>query len=99
MVLRDVPGPNAAMRERVLEAATRLGYRPDRAASGLASRRSRLIVVMMDISNAFHARLVEDVHEAAERHGYDLVLSAVTRTRDERRAVETLLDSRSRPWC
>jgi DNA-binding LacI/PurR family transcriptional regulator len=42
MVLRSVPGPNAAMRERVLEAATRLGYRPDRAASVLASRRSPL---------------------------------------------------------
>ena len=37
---------------------------------------------------------MEDVQEAAERHGYDLVLSAVTRSRDERRAVETLLDSR-----
>jgi DNA-binding LacI/PurR family transcriptional regulator len=37
---------------------------------------------------------VEDVQEAAERHGYDLLLSAVTRGHDERRAVETLLDSR-----
>ena len=48
----------------------------------------------MDIANPFHAQLVEDVHEAAERRGYDLVLSTVTRGRDERRAVETLLDSR-----
>ena len=37
---------------------------------------------------------MEDVQEAADRRGYDLVLSAVTRGRDERRAVETLLDSR-----
>jgi DNA-binding LacI/PurR family transcriptional regulator len=94
LVLRGAPGPSAATRQRVLEAAARLGYRPDRAASVLASRRSRLIGVVMDIGNAFHAQLVEDVHEAAERHGYDLVLSTVTRSRDETRAVETLLDSR-----
>jgi DNA-binding LacI/PurR family transcriptional regulator len=94
LVLRGVAGPSAATRERVLEEASRLGYRPDRAASLLASRRSRLIGVVVDIANPFHVQIVEDVQEVAERHGYDLVLSAVTRGRDERRAVETLLDSR-----
>jgi DNA-binding LacI/PurR family transcriptional regulator len=94
LVLRGVPGPSAATRERVLDAAARLGYRPDRAASSLASRRSGVIGVVMEISNAFHAELVEEVQEAADRHGYSLVLSAVTRSRTEERAVETLLDSR-----
>ena len=94
LVLRGIAGPSATTRQRVLEAAARLGYRPDRAASVLASRRSRLIGVVMEISNPFHAQLVEEIHEAAERHGYDLVLSTVTRSRDETRAVETLLDSR-----
>src|SRR5690349_9984753 len=94
LVLRGVAGPSAATRERVLEAAAELGYRPDRAASLLASRRSRLVGVVMEIANPFHAQVVEDVQDAADRHGYDLVLSAVTRARDERRAVETLLDSR-----
>jgi DNA-binding LacI/PurR family transcriptional regulator len=94
LVLRGVAGPSAATRERVLDEASRLGYRPDRAASLLASRRSRLLGVVVDIANPFHVQMVEDVQEAAERHGYDLVLSAVTRGRDERRAVETLLDSR-----
>jgi DNA-binding LacI/PurR family transcriptional regulator len=94
LVLRGVAGPSATTRERVLEVASRLGYRPDRAASLLASRRSRLIGVVMNLANPFHAQLVEDVQEAAERQGYDVVLSAVTRGHDERRAVETLLDSR-----
>ncbi|MGY1634036.1 LacI family DNA-binding transcriptional regulator [Geodermatophilus sp. SYSU D01186] len=94
LVLRGAPGPSGATRERVLGAAGRLGYRPDRAASLLARRRSGLIGIAMDVRSTFHAQLVEDVHEAAEAHGYDLVLSTVTRTRDERRAVETLLDSR-----
>jgi DNA-binding LacI/PurR family transcriptional regulator len=94
LVLRGVPGPSAGTRERVLAAAAQLGYRPDRAASVLASRRSRSIGVLMDVSNPFHGQLVEDLHEAADRHGYDLVLSTVTRSRDEQRAEETLLDSR-----
>jgi DNA-binding LacI/PurR family transcriptional regulator len=94
LVLRGAPGPSAATRERVLEAAARLGYRPDRAASSLASRRSRLIGVMMDVLNTYHGELVADLDEAAERAGYDVVLSTVTRGRDERRAVETLTDSR-----
>ncbi|SNT04141.1 transcriptional regulator, LacI family [Geodermatophilus pulveris] len=94
LVLRGAPGPSSATRERVLDAAGRLGYRPDRAASLLARRRSRLIGVLMDVRSTFHAQLVEDVHEAAEEYGYDLVLSTVTRSRDEGRAVETLLDSR-----
>ena len=94
LVLRGIAGPSEATRERVLEAASRLGYRPDRAASVLASRRSRLIGIQMDVSNPFHAQLVEDVHEAADRHGYQLVLSTVTRTQNETRAIETLLDSR-----
>jgi DNA-binding LacI/PurR family transcriptional regulator len=94
LVLRGAAGPSASTRERVLEAAARLGYRPDRAASLLARRRSRLIGVMLDIRSDYHGELVEDVHEVAEQHGYDLVLSTITRTRDERQAVETLLDSR-----
>jgi DNA-binding LacI/PurR family transcriptional regulator len=94
MVLSNAPGPSAATRERVLEAASELGYRPDRTASLLARRRTHLVGVLMEVGSAFHAELVEDLHEAAERRGYDVVLSAVTRTRDERRAVETLVDFR-----
>jgi DNA-binding LacI/PurR family transcriptional regulator len=94
LVLRGAAGPSAATRERVLEAAARLGYRPDRAASLLARRRSRLIGVLMNVRSSYHGELVEDIHEAAEQHGYDLVLSTITRTRDEERAVETLVDSR-----
>jgi DNA-binding LacI/PurR family transcriptional regulator len=78
----------------VLEAAAELGYRPDRTASLLARRRTHLVGVLMELGSAFHAELVADLHEAAEGRGYDVVLSAVTRTRDERRATETLVDYR-----
>src|ERR687897_585211 len=94
MVLSNAPGPSATTRERVLEAAAELGYRPDRTASLLARRRTHLVGVLMELGSAFHAELAADLHEAAEGRGYDVVLSAVTRTRDERRAVETLVDFR-----
>ena len=94
MVLSNAPGPSTATRQRVLEAVAQLGYRPDRTASLLARRRTHLVGVMMDVRSAFHAELVEDIHEAAEYQGYDVVLSTVTRIRDERRAVETLVDFR-----
>ncbi|WEO93545.1 LacI family DNA-binding transcriptional regulator [Streptomyces sp. FXJ1.172] len=95
LVLRGVPGPSERTRQRVLKAAADLGYQVDRTASTLASRRSRLLGVMVDIHSPFHADLVEHLHTAAEEVGYDLVLSTLTRTRDEQTAVETLLAFRS----
>jgi DNA-binding LacI/PurR family transcriptional regulator len=94
LALSDRPGPSEETRRRVREAADRLGYRPDRTASLLARRRTRLLGVMLDIRSPFHAELVEDLHQASEGRGYDLVLSTVTAGRDERRAVDALLDFR-----
>lgn len=94
LVLRGKPGPGARTREAVLEAAHDLGYRPDRTASLLARRRTQLLGVTMDVSSPFHAELLEDVHAAADRRGYDVVVSPVTRAHGEARAIETLLDFR-----
>lgn len=94
LVLRGKPGPGARTREAVLEAAHALGYRADRTASLLARRRTQLLGVTMDVSSPFHAELLEDVHAAADRRGYDVVVSPVTRTHGEARAIETLLDFR-----
>ncbi|MCX5602163.1 LacI family DNA-binding transcriptional regulator [Streptomyces phaeochromogenes] len=95
LVLRGVSGPSERTRQRVLKAAAELGYQVDRTASLLASRRTRLLGVMVDVHRPFHAELVEHLHTAAEAVGYDLVLSTQTRTRDEHTAVETLLAFRS----
>lgn len=94
LVLRNAPGPSTRTRNRVLQAATELGYRANRTASLLARRRSRLLGVLLEVRSSFHAELVEDLQAASEHAGYELVLSPVTRTRDEDRAVETLLDFR-----
>lgn len=95
LVLRGVSGPSERTRQRVLRAAADLGYQVDRTASSLASRRSRLLGVMIDVHSPFHAELVEHLHTAAEEVGYDLVLSTQTRTRDQQAAARTLLAFRS----
>jgi len=94
LALSNAPGPSAATRRRVLEAAGDLGYRPDRNASLLARRRRHLLGVMMDVRNTFHAELVQHLLRSAEAVNYDLVLSPLAPTHDEQKAVETLLDFR-----
>jgi DNA-binding LacI/PurR family transcriptional regulator len=49
---------------------------------------------MMDVRNSFHAEMVAELDAAATERGYDLLLSVVTSTRDERGAAEVLLDFR-----
>lgn len=95
IVMREAPGASAATRERVLAAAQELGYRPDARARSLAGRGSNLIGVMFGVGmGAFHFDLLEGLYAAAEARGYTLILSPVTRGRDEARAAESLQDFR-----
>lgn len=94
LVFRAQPGVSAATRDRVIEAADELGYRPDTAARLLARGRSRTLGVMLTVHQPFHADLVEAIYPAAERLGYEVLLSASAPARDERKAVEALLSHR-----
>ena len=94
LVIRKAPGPSEETRAKVLAAADALGYRVNRAAALMTARRSHLIGVMTDIRSSFHAEMVEDIVEAADRAGYEVVLGAVTSTHGEARVIDTLLDFR-----
>ena len=94
IVIREAPGASAATRERVLQAAEELGYRPDTRARLLRSSRSRLIGVVFGVEHPFHADLVSGLYRAADAVGYELTLSASTPDRDEGRAVTSLLQDR-----
>jgi DNA-binding LacI/PurR family transcriptional regulator len=94
LVLRGKAGPGEQARVAVAQAARELGYRADRTASLLARRRAQLLGVSMDVSSPFHAELLEEIHAAADEQGYEVIVSPLTRTHDERRVVEALLDSR-----
>ena len=94
IVYRDAPGASDATRVRVLAAGTELGYRPDHRARLLGRTRTRLLGVTFDVRQPFHGDLVESLYTAAEAAGYELALSAVAPTRDEPRAIQSLLDYR-----
>ncbi|CAL9607391.1 Catabolite control protein A [Streptomyces sp. enrichment culture] len=94
IVFRNQPGASRETRERVLRVADAIGYRPDSAARLLARGRSRTLGVMFTVHQTFHADLVEGIYPAAERLGYDVLLSATAPGRDEAKAVEALLGHR-----
>ncbi|MDT0330597.1 LacI family DNA-binding transcriptional regulator [Nocardiopsis lambiniae] len=94
IVMRGAKGAGEATRERVLQAAREIGYRPDTRARLLRSHRSRLLGVQFGLQQPFHADLVEGLYAVAEPAGYQLALSAVTAGRSEERAAQSLLDDR-----
>ncbi|MFG1606594.1 LacI family DNA-binding transcriptional regulator [Actinoplanes sp. NPDC049265] len=94
LVLRGAPGPSERTRQRVLAAAAELGYRADRAASLLARRRRHQLGVLLDVRSPYHAELVEEIQVEADRIGYEVVLSTLTRSHSEERAIASLLDFR-----
>lgn len=92
IVVREAPGASAATRERVLRSAEALGYRPNAVARRLSSQRTGTLGVVFELGRAFHTELVE--HLYAHAGDLELVLSAVTPSRSERLAVDSLLDQR-----
>ncbi|KRV51104.1 LacI family transcriptional regulator [Wenjunlia vitaminophila] len=70
-VINNGPRPVApATRERVLAAIKQLGYRPDRVAQAMASRRTDLIgLVLPDARQPFFAEMAHAVEQAAAERG------------------------------
>ena len=96
LVVRDSPRVSVESRQRVSAAATKLGYRPNLMARNLASRRTLTIGVLLnDLHNPWFAEVTDGIHDAAERHGYQLILASGRRNaRLESRALDTFLASR-----
>jgi DNA-binding LacI/PurR family transcriptional regulator len=94
IVFRGVPGASPATRERVMRAAGELAYRPDQRARLLGRSRTRMVGVAFGLHDEFHAEVVEQLYLAVDGTGYELALGAVAPARDERRAVQSLLDYR-----
>lgn len=68
-----------ATRERVLQTAHRLGYRPNRLAQGLQSRRSSLIAIMVPqlrhaFADVYFGELISAIHDCASRSAYKILL-------------------------
>ena len=96
LVLRGRPGPSAATADAVLAAAADLGYRPDRTASLLARHRTHLLGVMLDVTQPLPRRAAcgRSTAPPARPRLRPRAQHDDAHARDERRAVESLLDFR-----
>jgi DNA-binding LacI/PurR family transcriptional regulator len=93
-ILDGKPGASEETKQRVLAVARELGYRPDSAARLLARGRSRTLGVLMDVHQLFEAELVAGIYPAAERLGYEVLLSANLPDRSEAVPIDALLSHR-----
>ena len=74
--LRGEPDVAATTRERIKQAAARMGYVPDSSAQELRTRKSKLFgLVIPSTTNPIFARMVFAIEEHAHELGYDLVLA------------------------
>ncbi|MCC6586908.1 MAG: LacI family DNA-binding transcriptional regulator [Bryobacterales bacterium] len=65
-----------ATRERILEVAKRLNYRPNAMAAALRTRRTRTVaVVFTNILNPFYTAVLRGIQDEARRAGYTIVLA------------------------
>lgn len=73
--LRGLPAVSAATRQRVLEAASQLGYTVSPSASRLAGGATRAIAVVVPrITRWFFSTVVEAAEDVLDEAGYDLLL-------------------------
>jgi LacI family transcriptional regulator len=82
-VLRGEDGrASAETKDRVFEAAERLGYQPDFSARSLRTRRSLTLgLIIPDIRDAVFASIYVGAERAAQEHGYHVLLFPVGATR------------------
>lgn len=94
IVLRDQPGASDETRQRVKNEAKRLGYSPHVGARVLRQSASRQLGVMFAPAHATEPDIVQAIYPAAAEHGYQVVLSATTSTRNSMQALEELIGYR-----
>lgn len=84
------------LRERVLAAAEKLGYRTNALARSVSTGISHTLgVVVADIGNPFFAGVVRGISDASRAAGFDtLVLSTHESVEEEQAAVNVLVDKR-----
>jgi DNA-binding LacI/PurR family transcriptional regulator len=85
----------AVTRERVLEAAGRLGYRPNPLARGLRGAKTMLLgIIVREIADPFFASAVEAVSMWARDRSHNVVLGSAHSEADEAIELHAVLETR-----
>jgi LacI family transcriptional regulator len=84
------------LRDRVEAAIRKLNYRPNLIARSLAKQKTHTIgMIVPDIANPFFPMVVRGAEDAAQKHGYNLLLcNSDDSLAKEERAIELLLSKR-----
>ena len=86
---------NPATRERVLETARRMRYRPNPLARGLRGSRTMLLgVIIREITDPFFAGTVDAISSEAAKRGYNVVLGHAHGNTTELMALRAVLETR-----
>src|SRR6266436_7871712 len=84
------------LRERVEEAIRKLNYRPNLIARSLIKQKTQTIgMIVSDIANPFFPMVVRGAEDAAQKHGYNLLLcNSDDNLEKEEKELELLLSKR-----
>lgn len=94
-VFQDGASASQAMRDRVMAAADRLGYRPNAIARGLITQRSNMVaVVISKLTNLYYPEVLVQLTQHFSENGIRVLLFALERESDTGSVIEQMLQFR-----
>ena len=94
--LNNKPGVKNETREKILQTAKNLDYKPNNMAQSLKLNRSKTIgVVASDSSSSFLSKVVRGIEDAAEKEGYNIIVcNTDSDAEKEKKAINVLISKR-----
>ncbi len=94
-VFQEGASASRAMRERVMAAANKLGYRPNAIARGLITQRSNMVaVVISKLTNLYYPEVMVQLTQRFSERGVRVLLFALESESDTRSVLEQMLQYR-----
>ena len=93
LVLNNRPGVNENTKKRVLDAVSKLNYRPNQIARSLINQKANAIgLIVSDILNPFYGELAYNMQKEMDRRGMNLTLGiSNNKVANEKRIVDSMI--------